>query len=103
MAGQSREGRLEWVPAASGMLEVLAHIKASSDFLLQSCGAVAVSLQMFKGQKQEEEGEGWGSESPFSAAFMAVNGIAHGVLVVHVNLFRWWLQLKGRAAASSPL
>lgn len=58
---------------------------------------------MFKGKKAREAGEGSVSESPFSAAFITVNGTAHGILVVHVNLFRWWLQLKVHVAVSSPV
>lgn len=92
---RGRQQSLAWLRS------LLANVKTSSDFLLRSCGPVAASFQMFKGKKQERRGEGSVSESPFSAAFITVNGIAHGILVVHVNLFRWWLQLKGHVAVSS--
>ena len=83
----------------------MANVKTSSDglHLLWFCGPAAASLQMFKGKKQERRRESSVSESPFSAAFITVDGLAHGILVVHVNLFRWWLRLKGRAAVSSPV
>lgn len=80
----------------------LANVKTSPDFLLRSCGPAAAFLQMFKGKKQERRGEGSVSKSPFRTAFITVNRIAHGILVIHVNLFRWWwLQLKGRVTVSS--
>lgn len=86
--------------APAWLRSLLANIKTSWSFLLQSCGSAAASLQMFEGKKHERWGEGLVSESLLSAAFTAANGIAHGALVVHVNLFRWWLQLKERAASS---
>lgn len=88
--------------AVPGVAEVsLGHCQGFIRFLLQSCGPADASLQMLKGKERERErrGPGWVSESAFRAAFVAVNGRAHGI---HVNLFRWWLQPELPALITLP-
>lgn len=97
--GARREDSRVCQQALAWLRSLLANIKTSWGFLLQSCGPAAASLQMVEGKKHEKWGGGSVSESLLSAAFTAANG----ALVVHMNLFRWWLQLKGRVAASSPV
>lgn len=75
--GQGCGGRLPWVSAVPAVVEVsLGQCQGFTRLLLQSCGPAAASLQMLKGKERERRGPGWVSESPFRAAFVAVNGRA---------------------------